>query len=241
MLKDYIQLGQRVELQAVTRVKLNSDASLSKTYSSKVYDILSEERLEILMPFEQSKLVLLPVDTEYELFFYGENGLYECVARIVDRYKSNNVYILVMELTTNLRKYQRREFYRFTCAMDMENRVLAEEEIKAAENHKNYIVPGIAFKKSILVDISGGGLRFVTDHKYEKDSLVFCKFSLWQKNGKKTYEIVGRVLDVRKVEKRPGNYEHRIQYMNIPKEVREEIIRYIFEEERKNQKKKKDS
>ena len=62
-----------------------------------------------------------------------------------------------------------------------------------------------------------------------------------RKNGKKTYEIVGRVLDVRKVEKRPGNYEHRIQYMNIPKEVREEIIRYIFEEERKNQKKKKDS
>ena len=48
-------------------------------------------------------------------------------------------------------------------------------------------------------------------------------------------------MDVKKVEKRAGYYEHRVQYVNIPKPVREEIIRYIFEEERKNQKIKKDS
>lgn len=241
MLSEYIQLGQRVELQAVTRVKLNEDAPAQKVYSSKVYDILTEERLEITMPVEQSKLVLLPVDTEYEMFFYGEHGLYECRARIVDRYKSNNVYILVMELTTSLRKYQRREFYRFTCALEVNTRVLADEEIEAAENNEEYVVPGIAFTKSVLVDISGGGLRFVATAKYDKGSLVLCKFKLWQKNGVKEYEILGRVLDVRKVEKRAGAYEHRIQYVNIPKEVREEIIRYIFDQERKNQKVKKDT
>ncbi len=241
MLNEYIRLGQRVEIQAVTRVKLNEENTIVKTYSSKVYDILSDEKLEILMPVEQSKLVLLSVDTEYKMFFYGERGLYECVARIVDRYKSNNVYILVMELTTNLRKYQRREFYRYTCALEMETRVLAEEEIEAVENKEEYVVPGIVFQKSILVDISGGGLRFVTSCKYEKENLILCKFSLWQKNGVKEYEILGRILDVKKVEKRPGMYEHRIQYINIPKDVREEIIRYIFEEERKNQKSKRDS
>ena len=102
-------------------------------------------------------------------------------------------------------------------------------------------MPGIAFTKSILVDISGGGLRFVATAKYDKGSLVLCKFKLWQKNGVKEYEILGRVLDVKKVEKRAGAYEHRIQYVNIPKEVREEIIRYIFDQERKNQKVKKDT
>lgn len=241
MLSDYIKLGQRIELQAVTRVKLNEESPVQKVYLSKVYDILSDERLEITMPVEQGKLILLSVDTEYEMFFYGEHGPYECVARIVDRYKSNNVYILVMELTTNLRKYQRREFYRHTCAMDIETRLLSEEELEAIERHEEDVISPGSFDKSILVDISGGGLRFVTLHKYDKDSIVLCKFKLWQKNELKEYEILGWVLDVKKVEKRAGYYEHRIQYVHIPKHVREEIIRYIFEEERKNQKVKKDS
>lgn len=241
MLNDYIQPGQRIELHPLTRVKVNEDATQNKVYASKVYDILSDERLEILMPFEQTKLILLPVDAEYEMYFYAENNLYECVARIIDRYKCNNVYILLMELTTNLRKYQRREFYRFTCAMDMDTRVLADDEIEAALEKKRYFVPGLPLKKSILVDISGGGLRFVSDTEYEKGSLVYCRYNLWHKNGNKSYEIVGRVLSVRKIEKRPGSYEHRVQYLNIDKETREEIIQFIFEEERKNRKKKKDS
>ena len=241
MLSEYIKLGQRIELQAVTRVKLNEEPTVQKVYSSKVYDILSDERLEITMPVEQGKLILLPVDTEYELFFYGEHGPYECKANIVDRYKSNNVYILVMELITNLKKHQRREFYRHTCAMDIQTKLLSEEELEAYERHEKESIAQGAFDKSILVDISGGGLRFVTLQKYEQDDIVLCKFKLWNKGALKEYEILCWVLDVKKVEKRNGYYEHRVQYVNISKPAREEIIRYIFEEERKNQKVKKDS
>ncbi len=240
MLNDYIKIGQRIELQAVKRVKMQDDSQSEKVYSSKIYDIISDERLEILMPIENTKLILLPVDAEYEMFFYSEKGLYECVAKIIDRYKSNNVYILVMELTTNLRRYQRREYYRFSCALDVNTRVLADEEIKAAELHQKYLVPGLPLKRSIIVDISGGGIRFISNFEYEKGSLIYCNYRLWQKTGEKPYEIVGKVLDVKPLEKRPGSFEHRVQYLDIDKEMREEIIRYIFEEERKNQKNKKD-
>ena len=239
MLSEYIKLGQRIELQAVTRVKLNEEPTVQKVYSSKVYDILSDERLEITMPVEQGKLILLPVDTEYELFFYGEHGPYECKANIVDRYKSNNVYILVMELITNLKKHQRREFYRHTCAMDIQTKLLSEEELEAYERHEKESIAQGAFDKSILVDISGGGLRFVTLQKYEQDDIVLCKFKLWNKGALKEYEILCWVLDVKKVEKRNGYYEHRVQYVNISKPAREEIIRYIFEEERRRRRKEK--
>ena len=86
-------------------------------YQSRVLQILSEDTLEISMPMEQTRLILLPVDSEYDMIFFEENSLYQCFARIIDRYKSNNVYVLVMELTSNLRKYQRREYYRFSCAL----------------------------------------------------------------------------------------------------------------------------
>lgn len=241
MLRDYIQLGQRIELRAVTRVKMNGEEPVCKVYSSKIYDILSDERLEIFMPSENQKLILLPIDTEYQMIFYGGHGLYECRVRIVDRYKCNNVYILVVEMITSLKRHQRREFYRHTCVMDIGTRELAQQEIEAAKKQQAYVVPGITFQKSFLVDISGGGLRFITNYEYEKDSYVICKFALGQKNGIKEYEVVCQVLDVKGVQKRKGYYEYRVQYITISKEAREEIIRYIFEEERKNQRVKKDS
>ena len=87
---------------------------------------------------------LLPVESEYDMVFFEENSLYQCFSRIVDRYKSNNVYVLVMELTSNLRKYQRREYYRFSCALDMCARNLEEEEIEALEKNSPYeLQPGL--------------------------------------------------------------------------------------------------
>lgn len=239
MLDKYIVPGQKIELQAVTRTKLGGEEKPNRTYTTKVYDIVSEDRLEVMMPMEQSKLILLPIDAEYEMFFYTENGLYECVARILDRYKSNNVYLLVMELTTNLRKYQRREYYRFSCALEMDTRNLAEQEIDAVEKKKVYLVPGLPLKHSIVVDISGGGLRFISNYKYDKDSLIYCRYQLLVRGGEKTYEIIGKILDVRPLERRPGEYEHRVQYQNLDNDTREEIIQFIFEEERKNLRREK--
>ena len=238
MIEKYVVPGQKLDMKAVRRSMANVNGT-ERTYASKVYDIISEDRMEVLMPIEQTKLILLPVDAEYELFFYTDNGLYECVGRIVDRYKSNNVYILLIELETNLRKYQRREYYRYSCALDMDARTLFEEEIEAAEKHKNYLVPGLPLKRSVIVDISGGGLRFVSDYKYEKDSLIFCRYHLERKTESKDYEIVCKILDVKEVESRPGEFEHRVQYMNLDNEDREEIIQFIFEEERRNRRREK--
>ena len=59
-------------------------------------------------------------------------------------------------------------------------------------------------------------------------------------NGKtKEYNLVGKILKLRELDNRPGEYEHRIQYVNIDMDVREEIIKYIFEEERKYRRREK--
>ena len=107
MLSKFISVGDKIELQAVDR-GLHGRVD-DKIYYSQVHEILSEDTMEIAMPMEKTKLILLPVDGEYDLVLYGENSLYQCFARIIDRYKSNNLYLLVVELTSNLRKHQRRE------------------------------------------------------------------------------------------------------------------------------------
>lgn len=237
MLSKFIAEGNKIELEAVEhKGKLGE----KKIYHSQVISILSEDSLEIAMPIEQSKLILLPVDGEFDLIFYaGKDMLYQCFARIIDRYKSNNVYILAVELTSNLRKYQRREYYRFSCALEMLARNLQEEEIQAIEENNGLILqPNLPIKRSVIVDISGGGLRFLSSQRYEPDSLIYCGYQLIEEENRRQYDLVGKVLAVKEVENRPGTYEHRVQYYNLEDKTREEIIKFIFREERKNRRKK---
>lgn len=232
ILSKYIAPGTRIELQKTKRYR-SDDSEKNKVYASQVVDIISDDRIEISMPMEKTKLILLPVDVEYDLYFFTSNGLYQCYARVIDRYKNNNRFSLLLDLTSNLRKHQRREYYRFSCALEMNSRPLQEEEVQAFEKKDVVLTPELPLQRSVIVDISGGGLRFVAEYAYEVGSLILCKYFLWIDGENKEYNLCGKVLGVKEVDNRPGFFEHRVQYVNMDKDNREEIIKYIFNEERK--------
>lgn len=232
ILSKYISPGNKIQLQKIVRMKEENEEH--KVYDSQVIDIVSDDRIEVSMPFVKSKLVLLPVDGEYNVFFYTQGGLYQCSARVADRYRNNNVFSVLLDLTSNLRKYQRREYYRFSCALEMNSRTLEEKEIQAVESNSNLLVPELPLQRSVIVDISGGGLRFVADYSYEIGSMILCKYDLWISGESKNFNLIGKVLDVKPVENKPGAFEHRVQYVNIDKGNREEIVKYIFDAERKS-------
>lgn len=245
LLSKYVAPGCRVDLQTINdpgqRIRMNVDDNKEhKSYQSQVIDVLSEDRVEISMPMEKSKLILLPVDGEYDMYFYSDGGLYQCYARVVDRYKNDGLYILVLDLISNLRKHQRRAYYRFSCALDMYSRELREEEVdQSGDGSEEILAPKLPLKSSVIVDISGGGLRFVANYAYEVQSMILCKYNLLVNGETKEYNLAGKVLSVRELEDRNGIFEHRVQYVNVDPTEREEIIKYIFDEERrilKNQK-----
>lgn len=236
MLSDIIEAGQVVEIEAVKDgPEEQRRGEIKKTYRTKVFDVLSEDQLEIMMPIEKGKVILLPVDGQFDMCFYTEKGLYQCYARILDRYKSNNVYIVVAELTSNLKKRQRREFYRLGCALEVKFRALNEEESEAAESgfFRPNPLDAPLLKAGVVADISGGGMRFLAQERCDVGALIYCTYSLTIKGAEKPYHLVGRVLHSTELEKRPGTFENRIQYVNIDVDEREEIIKYIFEEERR--------
>lgn len=240
MLSKFVSIGDKIELQVVNKEMDDPVLVERKVYRSEVYDILSEEKLEIAMPMEKSRMILLSRDVEYELFIYCESGLYQCNVQIEDRYKSDNVYALVVELTSNLQKHQRREFYRFNCAIEMHFRLLSEKEIQLVEKNSSYTLKAEeSMNTAIIVDISGGGVRFVSKEKMEIESLLYCSYCLKRYENDKIHEVIGKVIAVQEVEKHPGLYEHRLQYYKIEKNKQEEIIKYIFEEERKERKKER--
>ncbi len=240
MFSKFISVGDKIELQAVAREDDEQSGQAGRVYHSTVHDIQSEDTIEITMPMEKTKLILLPVDTEYDMVFYGASGLFQCLARITDRYKSNNTYILLMEMTSNLRKYQRREFYRLGCALEMNTRNLEKEEVQTIESRMPYTLSkGLPLKQSVIVDISGGGLRFLSTQRYEPGSLIYCSYHLMYNGEHKKYEVISRVISAIELDNRKGTFEHRVQFYDLDPTIREEIIKYIFEEERRNRLKRK--
>ena len=73
MISKYVEIGDKLELVMVERMPGTSEEMSKRVYTSKINEILSEDQLEILMPMEKTKLILLPVDTEYDMSIYTDN------------------------------------------------------------------------------------------------------------------------------------------------------------------------
>ena len=226
---EIIQPGDKVDISFVQNVeRAKKDQSMPKIYKSQVLDLKENGNLEISMPVERGKLVLLPLGIR-------------AVGQVRERYKRENVYMLEIELKSQISKYQRREFFRFPCIMDMNYYTIEEQEAALKTGEALFIELQEAEGKSRdreyagrIVDLSGGGIRFRTDQKLRENQYVLFEIHLQNENLDKQYYIIGTIISCIKTEKTPETpYEARAKFLITDSSVREEIIRFIFEEERK--------
>ncbi len=247
MLSKIVSPGDRVELTKVDTGENYENYKKNEkitTYFSRIYDIIEEDKLKISMPIQGTRLIVMDKNTRYELCIYTTYGLYKCKAVLVERYKEENVYVAVMELYTGLQKFQRRQYYRLECNIELQYRILTDEETELLMNEK---LPA-SFQNSLVskgqvqgitLDISGGGIRFISEAANEKGSHMLIEFNVPIGEEMKYFSIVSVEIDSRKIPNREKAYEHRIQFENITKREREDLIKYIFEEERRFRKNEK--
>ena len=86
------------------------------------------------------------------------------------------------------------------------------------------------------LDIGGGGVRYLVSEQMTSNQMVVCFLELEIKNAVKEIQALGRILSVRPV-KDSDMFEVRVQFEKISNAAREQIIQYIFEDERKRRKK----
>lgn len=240
MITEIIKPGDKVEIKKLQQIpkgeKKEPDNSL---YKSKVLDLTENGDIVILMPIENGQLVLLSLGIRLELNFYSKGGLYRSIGQVKERYKQDNVYMLVLELKSQLEKYQRREYYRFPCILDIDYFLLSEEYLQLETAENIYVKLRQQDEKvreyaGQILDLSGGGIKFRAPEKVEENQLLLVGMYLKSEKIDKQYYILGRVVGSARSEKANGRfYEVRVKFLIEDDKVREEIIRYIFEEERR--------
>lgn len=238
---DVIHVGDRVDIRLVQQIENNDkNADTPDVYKSQILDMKENGNLEIAMPTEKGKLILLPLGVRFEFTFYCQNGsVYKGIGQIAERYKKEGFYMLAIELKTGLEKLQRREFYRYSCAMEFSFYVLNEEQKEMDSEAK--IVQSIMKSEvkipqcqGIVVDLSGGGMKIRTSYKLKSGDKILALLHLANEKVNQQLRVIGKVITgMNAPESAKLSYESRIEFVIEDDRIREEIIRYIFEEERK--------
>lgn len=232
---DRLELNRVVSKDVLSKLKEENNV-FAKTLVSQVYDITEENQLKIAMPIVEGKVIPLPINSTYEICFFTAVGLYKSKIIVLDRFKENNIYVIVAELVSELKKFQRRQYFRLEHSMAIEYIVIDSSIVSSLKDEYsliNKMLDENELKKGISIDISGGGIRFASREQLDIDSSVLVKINISTSDGKSVYGIIGKVLNSDKMINNELMFDQRIEYFEIKNEIREIIIRYIFEQERK--------
>lgn len=244
--EELIKPGDKVDITLTQQMgNVGTKGYSQKVYKSKVLDLKKNGNLELAMPSKGSRLVLLPLGVRLEFVFYARGGLYRALGLVKERYKSENVYMLEVELKTQLEKFQRREYFRYPCVIDFSYYTITPEEadFESAEALLIHLredddTSGENRKREYngqIVDLSGGGIRFRTPKELEPNQWLLFEIHLQNESLNKEYYIVGSAVSCIPAENTKNKlFEVRAKFQIKDVNTREEIIRFIFEEERKS-------
>lgn len=243
MVTDLLQIGNKIDICSLDKDDIRrAENGKVPILASQLEAVEDNGELIIQMPVYKGKIILLSLGSRYELIFYTRKGLYRGVCQVTDRYKEDNLFMVKVMLKSGLNKFQRREYFRLECILGMQAYELTREDalrLDGASLEQHLKDPQIIMTESssVIVDISGGGIRFIGEKKYEEGDCLAVRTALQNENIDQQLLVVVSIVTCRKAAPNMERYETRAEFLHLGSKLRETIIKYIFDEDRKIRKK----
>ncbi len=221
-------------------IKLDSPEALDKTYMCSVHEGLDGDTFRITNPTQQSRMIPLHAGERFNAYFFLSK-IYHAPVSVVKNITDGKFRVVVMKLDGSVMKYERRQFFRLDTNIDVRYLVITAENAmqfkEATQNGTLLTMPG--FEMGTTIDISGGGVRFVSDRELPVSAMVITHMVANTPAGeKKNYVFLGKIIRSEKHPEVRGKFDHRMQFVDMKQEAREEFVRFIFEIERQRLKKR---
>lgn len=244
--KEVIQIGDKIEM---IHLKNNLGVSVSpRKYVSQLLEFQDNNDVKVSMPILEGKIIPLEIGDEYLLCFFTSQGLYQCKAKIVSRTQERNMYILIVNMLSVLKKYQRRKYYRLDCLIPIKQREVTRaeqilmERLQADNFDKNEEkLTCLAeleklpkeWMEANVSDISGGGIRFHGKKRWESSELIELYIPVALESGIIPIKVFAKVISCSFFEESRMQFEIRAEFVDITDNDREYIIKFVFEEQRR--------
>jgi len=210
LLKKKLILGLAVELDV-------SEGEYKGKYRTRIEEV-GESILVVGAPFKEREVVPLREGTKVTLTFWDESAAYSFEGKILQRI-AVPIPMLVLELPRSVAKVQRRNFVRVPALYPLSFRSVTKEGLSDTQ-------------QGTLLDLSGGGMRFLTKNHLESNALIFVQLSL----PKGDLQTPVRVRRAVKIED-SNRYTVSVEFHDISERERDQIITCVFDIQRTMRKK----
>lgn len=217
-----IRPGDKLELFYIN--SLNQDIVLETL----VYDLESEDVILIHNPVKDGKLYMIPMNAKVNVAARRQDyGVIMFSMELIKRQKIGNVYTIQCLVISDIKKQQRRSYYRVKVYQDAEMYVMVNQYMEPV----NYYIfdPDAVEEQQVnmkvaLLDVSGGGVGIRTSVSLPEGTFVYIKLDFIDE---KDY-LIGQV--VRSVESYQylGEYEVGINFVDLTPETRRMLTSYVF-------------
>mgnify|MGYP005851431677 CR=1 FL=1 len=214
-----LQTGTKLELQIYD----DSGRGIKPAFSSKFEFAPDEGSAVIDSPMREGNVFPVRVGWNMDVYFTMKDDLYKFNSSVLQRWTRGNLSFLKLEVLGDIRKIQRREFFRLESNVPVKYRI-----IKLSTDDKDNKEP---MKSCVTKDLSGGGLCLRIREEVERNSLIKGEVDL---GPEKKIPFVGEVIRVDIIDGgKKYKYEIGISFKKIKKNDKEEIIRFIYSEQRR--------
>lgn len=204
-------------LKVGTKIDIFKKENRKNFYPSQVLEIIEPDELVIRGPMKKTQLVLLHKGEEIEISYYVENkGRFIFTAKVISR-ELNKMYTLRIKKISEIRKIQLRNYYRLPVTLEI-------EKIFPVINDDNKVF----IEKCEAKDISGGGLKLYCNYQHVVGDEVYLKFKLENK----LIDAKAKVVRIEEIENLNYKYCIGITFVDIEEQIRDFIVKYIFEQQR---------
>jgi len=186
-------------------------------YKTRIEEV-GEKILSLGALFQHGEVVPLREGTKVKLTFWDEMSAYSFEAEIMQRI-AVPVPMFVLELPDSVTKVQRRNFVRVPATYPITFRSVTKEGLSNLH-------------KAMMLDLSGGGMRLLTEERVETNSLLYTQLTL--PNGDLQTPV--RVCRAEKIVD-SKRYMVSVEFHDIQERDRDRIIRSVFDIQRAMRKK----
>ncbi|MBE5923702.1 MAG: hypothetical protein E7271_04440 [Lachnospiraceae bacterium] len=231
-----ITIGDKIDLKKIeNRIAVNPNRDVP-VYVSQVLDEADFGDVLCAMPISEGRVIPLSVGDEYDTTFYTSSGLLNCQTQVTGRYKKGSLFLLSLRQLTELKKIQRREYFRLDCHNPVKYRVLTDiEKLDVEVGKKSTVaIDECEWKDGIMIDLSGGGIRFVSGTREEIMSLIQVRFEIIEDGLIEAIYAYAKVLRSERTPNKSNVFDQRVEFFGMKRGMRERIIKYIFDTQRKS-------
>lgn len=205
-----------LDLRVNSRIEVVAD---EKSYKALIID-MEDDNIKINIPVRNDEYLMLYKDDKIEINSYLDDGkCFNYYCNVISKGKDNNVIYYKLTLPYDVRRIQRRNFFRVN--------LLEEVTYKNITNKTEKEIEELPYKSGIMIDLSGGGLKVRTKEKLKGNDIIVMRIKMTGIEVKLKGQIVRIETSI------DNNFLYGVKFLDITEMESDKIIRELFEIMRK--------